>query len=64
MISFQGIRTRNQLYFLCLSNANGVKIEIPIDKVTGNMISLYLTGFDNKVPMVAVERGNDEPIEE
>lgn len=64
MIIYQGITNNGKIYSLCFSNESGTKISIPIDEATGNRISLYLNGFDKKIPTAVVERTDDETIEE
>lgn len=64
MITYQGIKTRNKQHMLCFSNDKKAQIEIPVDEATAKRVSAYLEGFSDTPSLVAVERGNDEPIEE
>lgn len=63
MIVYQGIKSRNKLFFLCLTNDKKKQIEIPIDEATGRRIGIYLEHFSDGI-ITPVERGNDELVEE
>ena len=43
MIRYNGINTVNKVPFLCFINDQDQEIEIPIDLVTANRISKYLS---------------------
>jgi len=64
MIIYQGIKTRNKRYILCLSNDKKSQIEIPIDESTAKRIATYLEYFCDKIPQPDVERSSDVLIEE
>lgn len=64
MILYQGIKTRNRLHVICFANGRGSQIEIPVDEATAKRVAAYLNHFCDSATSIAVERGNDEPIEE
>jgi hypothetical protein len=63
MIRYDGITTKDKLFFLAFVNDKNNRIEIPIDKHHAKRIGLYLDKIAIPQEKPVVERGNDEPSE-
>lgn len=57
MIKYEGIKKINKVPYLCFSNEENAKIEIPIDIQTENRIIKYLSRISPPCPHL--DRNND-----
>ena len=59
MIKFNGIYTKNKLYFIQFINDKEVTVDIPIDELHAKRIELYLTKIAPAEHLL-VEHQNDD----
>lgn len=61
MIKYEGMKVANKISYLCFSNDDNEKVEIPLETQVAERITKYLSKIAPGT--VPVERGNDEDIE-
>jgi hypothetical protein len=59
LIIFDGIKHKNNVHYIVFKNEKNERVEIPLDKLLVDHISLHLQKIAPPPPK-PVERGNDE----
>lgn len=59
MIIYNGIKSKDKVYFLCFKNEKNDQVEIPMDAVIANRISLYLNKLGEPVMEINKEEENE-----
>lgn len=63
MITYQGLKVNNKVYYVCFANDDGERVEVPVETKSAERISRYLDKIA-KAPKDLVERQEPEEDEE